>query len=91
MSKPVTSHIEKLKEQRSKMDARIQAAQAREKNSERKKDMRRKILVGAYYLDQAITHNQMDQLKEKMHTYLQRESDRQLFDLPELENKSLND
>lgn len=77
--------IEKLKEQRNKLDARIQAVEAREKSSERKKDIRRKILVGSYYLDQAKQKNEMKKLCQKMADYLKRNSDRQLFDLPDLE------
>ena len=76
-----TAIVEKLKEQRAKLDARIQAAEAREKTAERKKDARRKILVGAYYLDQAEKKNTMDEVKRLMEGYLTRDSDRALFDL----------
>ena len=47
------NQLEKLKAQRDTLNARIQAAEARAKVSDRKKDTRRKILVGAFYLDQA--------------------------------------
>jgi hypothetical protein len=49
----IQSPLDKLKEQRTKLTARIQAAEARSKTSERKKETQRKIVVGAYYLDQA--------------------------------------
>jgi hypothetical protein len=77
--------LEKLKIQRDQLNARIQAAEARSKQSERKKDTRRKILVGSYFLDQAIQHDQMEEIKQKMDVYLKRDSDRTLFDLPKLE------
>jgi hypothetical protein len=77
--------LEKLKTQRDKLNARIQAAEARGKQSERKKDTRRKILVGSYVLDQAIQNNQMEEIKQKMDVYLKRDSDRVLFDLPKQE------
>lgn len=76
--------LAKLKAQRAKLDVRIQAAEARAKGSERKKETRRKILVGSYFLEQAQQSNQMDDLRQKMDNYLKRNSDRQLFDLPEL-------
>jgi hypothetical protein len=60
----LSSHrLERLKEQREKLNARIQSAEARIKNSERKQDVRKKILVGAYYLDEAIKNNKMEELK----------------------------
>jgi hypothetical protein len=77
--------LEKLKIQRDKLNARIQATEARSKQSERKKDTRRKILVGSYFLDQAIQNNQMEEIKQKMDAYLKRDSDRVLFDLPKQE------
>ncbi len=76
--------LEKLKTQQAKLQARIQLMEARHKTSERKKDTRRKILLGSYYLDQAKAKNQMDEVKKIMASYLTRNSDRQLFDLPEL-------
>lgn len=82
---PVTtaSQLLKLKEQRAKLEARIQAAEARAKQDERKKDTRRKILVGSYYLERVVQNNQMDELIKKLDGFLTRNSDRKLFDLPE--------
>jgi large subunit ribosomal protein L7/L12 len=73
--------LDRLKEKRATLNARIQAAEARFKTEERKKDTRRKILVGSYYLDQAAKENNMHEIKEKMNTYLTRPSDRALFEL----------
>lgn len=80
----MSTALEKLKAQRAKIDARIQAAESRAKVSERKQDTRRKILIGSYYLDQAQKNNQMDDIKKLMDSYLKRNSDRKLFDLPEI-------
>ena len=81
----VSSHrLKRLMEQREKIDARIQAAEARIKTSERKKDVRKKILIGSYYLDKAIKENAMDELKKIMDKYLTRDSDRELFGLNHL-------
>lgn len=77
-----TSQLEKLKEQQSKLTARIQATEARIKVSERKQETRRKILVGSYYIDDARKNNNWDSIKKLMDNYLTRISDRTLFELP---------
>lgn len=79
-----SDYLEKLKTQRAKLEARIQAAEARSKASERKQDTRRKILLGSYYLEQARANNQMAAVQQLMEGYLKRNTDRKLFDLPEL-------
>jgi hypothetical protein len=85
----LTSHrLERLREQREKLNARIQSAEARVKNSERKQDVRKKILVGAYYLDEAIKNNKMDELKSIMDKFLKRDFDRELFGLEPLPNQN---
>ena len=77
------NQLDKLKEQRDALNNRIQAAEARQRVSERKQDTRRKILVGAYYCDEAERNpDQRTQLMKIMADYLTRDSDRRLFDLP---------
>lgn len=85
MTKQPLSKLDKLKQQHEKLRARIQKIESLEKNRESKKDTRRKILVGSYYLDQTNKEGTFDHLKEKMATFLTRDSDRILFDLPLLE------
>ena len=80
MSKSKQS-LERLKEQREKINARIQATESRLKTSERKKETRKKILIGSYYLDEALKENKIDDIKKIMNKYLKRNSDRSLFDL----------
>ena len=75
---------EKLEKQLEELKARLQSVKAREKTSERKKDIRRKILIGAYYLDQAEKHNTMDDLEALMDKFLKRDFDRELFELKSL-------
>ena len=75
----VQTSLEKLKTQRQKLDARIQKMEARGKVQSRKQDVRRKILIGAYYLGQAIKEGTVPQLRELMNTFLTRESDKKLF------------
>lgn len=73
--------LARLKEQREKLNARIQATEARLKTSDRKRDTRRKILLGSYYFDKAIKENTMNEVKAIMDKFLTRDSDRVLFDL----------
>lgn len=82
MNQPKPSTLEKLKTQKEKLAARIQAAESRNKVAERKKDTRRKILVGAYYLEKLNERGKMDELKTALDKYLTRDSDRLLFELP---------
>jgi large subunit ribosomal protein L7/L12 len=81
MSKLSKSTLEKLKIQREKINSRIQLAESRLKTSDRKKETRKKILIGSYYLDKALKENKLDQIKNSMDKYLSRNSDRSLFDL----------
>ncbi len=81
MSKQSKYALEKLKEQRDKLNARIQQKEARLKSSMRKMDTRKKILIGSYFLDNAIKENKWDEIKSLMDKYLKRNSDRSLFDL----------
>ena len=74
--------LEKLKIQKEKLNARIQKQEAQLKTSERKRKTRRKILIGSYFLDHALKEDAFDDIKSKMDTFLKRNSDRLLFDLP---------
>ena len=78
-TKKAPLRLEKLKEQRQKLDARIQKMEALSKVEARKQDVRRKILIGAYYLNQAIKDGTVPQLREMMNGFLTRESDKKLF------------
>jgi hypothetical protein len=78
-------HLDKLKQQRKQLDARIQKLTAAEINRERKRDTRRKILVGSFYLDYVEKNNRMDELKQKLDGFLTRNTDCMLFDLSLLE------
>lgn len=73
--------LARLKEQRDKLNARIQQRESILKQSQRKMDTRKKILIGSYYLEQATKDNKLDEIKSIMDQYLKRNSDRTLFDL----------
>ena len=76
-----------LKELRSKkkslLERQIRRAQVRINAKERKRDTRRKILAGACVLDRATKDPDLAlHLKEILDAFLERDRDRELFDLP---------
>ena len=82
MNKP-SNRLESLKKKQGQLTAQIQLLEAVEKTRERKKDTRRKILIGAYILDKATKNGTFNQIVTELDTYLTRRADRALFDLPE--------
>ncbi len=74
--------IEKLEKKKGRIEAQIMAKEAREKKEKRKKDTRRKILIGAFIMDQYRKTGKMDRLEKMMDSYLKRDNDRELFNLP---------
>lgn len=74
-----SERLQKLKAQRQTLDRRIQKMEALSKVQIRKQDVRRKILIGAYYLNQAVKDGTIAKLKEAMNVFLTRESDKKLF------------
>ena len=81
----MTDRLEKLKKQQEQLKARIQSLEAGQKTRERKKDMHRKILFGAYMLQRVKEGDRVAlELQAKLDGYLTRDHDRALFDLPPL-------
>ena len=83
MSKGVTK-LEVLKQKQAALKAKIEMMTAREKTIAKKQDVRRKILLGAFALEQAKKDDKVAELYQKMDKFLTRNSDRVLFDLPML-------
>lgn len=81
------SRLDSLKKQQEQLKAKIQALEAAESSRERKRETRRKILVGAYYVDKMRAENKFDEIVSLMDGYLTRDSDRVLFNLSLRENK----
>jgi len=79
-TKPKTT-LERLKLHQQKLANRIQQIESRQRDSERKQETRRKILVGAYFLDQARKAGTLNELNQKMASFLTRDSDKTLFGL----------
>ena len=79
MGKDGSDKIGKLEKQMKQLQERIASEKARIKKKERKDDTRRKILVGAYFLEKY--EDNMDELVGMINPFLSREKDRELFGL----------
>jgi predicted site-specific integrase-resolvase len=73
--------LEQLKQQREKINHRIQAIEARERTIQRKQDLQRAILVGRYTLKKAEQEGKLEQLYAEVASSLTRNIDRKLFEL----------
>lgn len=63
-----------------------------EKSRERKRDTRRKILIGSFFIDKANQDGSLDSLYQQMDVYLKRNADRELFQLnPNPEKEEVNE
>ena len=82
-----SKRLEGLKKKQEQLKAQIQTMEATEKSRERKRETRRKILIGAYYIDKAKEKDSFDNIVKLMDGYLNRDSDRVLFNLEPIENK----
>lgn len=84
MNQKTNKRLERLEKQREIIKNRIHAIKMRNRYSERKRDVRRKILIGAYYYDKAVKENSMGEIKKIMNKFLTRDIDRELFQLDPL-------
>jgi hypothetical protein len=76
------SLIQKLEQRKNALERRLNIAQTRLKNEERKKDTRRKILVGAMLLAKAQEDLEAQSaLIRQLDSYLTTQRDRELFGL----------
>jgi hypothetical protein len=82
MDKIRSKRIEELDAKINQLKARKAAEEARLRKKLKKDDTRRKILVGAYFLDQAERNGTTDELFKKLDGFLIRNADRELFGLP---------
>jgi hypothetical protein len=80
-----TEKLDELKKKQAVLKARIEQMEAKAKTQERKQDVRRKILLGAFILEEAKKEGKVDELYQKMDGFLVRNSDRVLFNLPPTE------
>ena len=71
--------LKQLEEKMIQIRAQIASEKARETQQLRKQDTRRKILVGAYFIDKYTKDDKYDELKKMIAPFLTRESDKSLF------------
>lgn len=82
----------KLKEKQARIKAELQRLDARERQAERKRETRRKILAGAMVLDRVDRGELAEKLfLRDMDRFLERPHERALFDLPPRATKSSPD
>jgi hypothetical protein len=80
-----TEKLEKLRQQRAALEAKIRRELGREKSLHRREDTRRKILAGAAVLEEAKRNPGFTQtLTPVLERFLSRPDDRALFELPPL-------
>ena len=85
MAKTTKDKLAQLLEKESQLKAQIQALKQREAEAERKKDTRRKILIGGAILAKMKRGEwHMKQLQDLLNSELKADRDRELFDLPSL-------
>lgn len=75
----MSKQLEALEKQKQQINARIQQAKAVERAKERKKDLRRKVLIGEYYLVKAKDDGNIGALYAEISSNVKREVDRELF------------
>jgi len=75
--------LEKLEQRKQKILAEMERLRAQEVREQRKRDTRRKIIVGAMVL-KLVDDGEWpkDRLMERLDGYLTRSNDRELFELP---------
>ena len=83
----MAKQLDALKKKRDAINSRIRLVQNRELRQKRKDDTRRKILVGSYFLDKAKKENSFKDLTTKLDKFLNRDSERKLFDLQPVTKK----
>ena len=78
-----TDRIRQLEESRARINAKIQRVKGRAQQAERKRETRRKILVGSMVLG-LVERGEWpeERLKAALDRFLEREQDRALFELP---------
>jgi predicted membrane chloride channel (bestrophin family) len=83
MAKKTVEQIERLKQRKAQLEARLQMLEARQRTQDRKRDTRRKVLAGAMILHQVETRRfPRDEFIRMMDEFLTRDYDRELFGLP---------
>lgn len=81
------SRLDALKKKQEQLRAQIQKLESLEKARERKRDTRRKILIGSYFIDQANQEGTLFDLYQQLNHYIKRNADRELFHLEPIQEE----
>ncbi|CZI42114.1 TPA: mobilization protein [Legionella pneumophila] len=84
------SRLDALKKKQEQLRSQIQKLESLEKSRERKRDTRRKILVGSYFIDKANQEGTLSSLYQQIDKYIKRNADRELFHLEPLEEQQIS-
>ncbi|MCP4749063.1 MAG: mobilization protein [Desulfobacteraceae bacterium] len=87
MTEIKSKKLDDIEKRINELKARKSAEEARLKRKVKKDDTRKKILIGAYFMDQAEKNGNMADLIEKLDPFLTRKNDRELFGLPVLDEQ----
>ncbi len=83
-----TDKLKKLKAKRAAIDARLREEQYKLNQQERARDTRRKVLAGAAVLEKARRDEDFSRLLiEELKSFLGRDDERALFNLPPVHKK----
>ncbi|HXH54581.1 MAG TPA: mobilization protein [Gammaproteobacteria bacterium] len=74
--------LEKLVNRKERLEARVKLIKYRTMNQERKNDLRRKILAGAYILHKCEADNTLAVFIQELNKFLSKDVDKALFKLP---------
>ena len=84
IEKKIEAQLEKLKQLKAQKQA-IEARKNKNKEQQRKDDTRRKILLGSYLIKKMQNEANKEKILAELNEYLTENRDRQLFDLPNVE------
>lgn len=78
----MNKRLQRLEKRKRQIDAQVQKTKARQIRNLSKIDTRRKILVGAFFLQKYSLDGEEDKLVKMLDPFLTRDRDRELFGLP---------
>ena len=85
IEKKIEAQLEKLKQLKAQKQAIEARERSKQKEQERKDDTRRKILLGSYLIKKMQNEANKEKILAELNEYLTENRDRQLFDLPNIE------
>lgn len=84
------SKIDQLIERQKKLKAKIEREKAKENKKIEKKRFRKIVLIGTYFLKKYESNGNLDELLNEMDSFLNRDSDRKLFGLKNIQNEKID-